>query len=168
MENRQGGEKPRVIYNRDIPKLERVNVIMKEVCRLEERMAWQKDRAYNVTRRLTGMPTAHGGESGLDATLAALSALTEDYGEKVRSYTREIRTAERILSEISSETMRVFVRMFYVDNLPAAQVWRELHMSEYGFARARNAVEQAQDMNSVIWRERYMVDEKAENLSQNT
>ena len=86
MENRQGGEKPRVIYNRDIPKLERVNVIMKEVCRLEERMAWQKDRAYNVTRRLTGMPTAHGGESGLDATLAALSALTEDYGEKVRSY----------------------------------------------------------------------------------
>ena len=41
-------------------------------------------------------------------------------------------------------------------------------MSEYGFARARNAVEQAQDMNSVIWRERYMVDEKAENLSQNT
>ena len=29
MENRQGGEKPRVIYNRDIPKLERVNVIMK-------------------------------------------------------------------------------------------------------------------------------------------
>ena len=64
MENRQGGEKPRVIYNRDIPKLERVNVIMKEVCRLEERMAWQKDRAYNVTRRLTGMPTAHGGENG--------------------------------------------------------------------------------------------------------
>ena len=131
-------------------------------------MAWQKDRAYNVTRRLTGMPTAHGGENGLDATLAALSALTEDYGEKVRSYTREIRTAERILSEIPSETMRVFVRMFYVDNLPAAQVRRELHMSEYGFARARNAVEQAQDMNSVIWRERYMVDEKAENLSQNT
>ena len=128
----------------------------------------EKDRAYNVTRRLTGMPTAHGGESGLDATLAALSALTEDYGEKVRSYTREIRTAERILSEIPSETMRVFVRMFYVDNLPAAQVRRELHMSEYGFARARNAVEQAQDMNSVIWRERYMVDEKAENLSQNT
>ena len=76
MENRQGGEKPRVIYNRDIPKLERVNVIMKEVCRLEERMAWQKDRAYNVTRRLTGMPTAHGGENGLDAALAALSAQT--------------------------------------------------------------------------------------------
>lgn len=156
-----GGQEPRVIRNRDIPLLSRINGIMQDVCRLEERIAWQKDRAYNVTRQLTGMPVSHGGTNGLDATLAALDGLTDEYSEKVRQYMRELRAAERILNGIASETMRTFVVMMYVDNLPAASVRRELKMTEYGFMRAREAVERARDMKSVIWRERYILEKNS-------
>lgn len=161
MTDGQGGaQEPRTIKNRDIPLLSRVYGVMQDVCRLENRIAWQKDRAYNVTRRMTGMPSAHGGASGIDATMAALDGLTEEYGEKVRQYMRELRAAERILNGIGSDDMRTFVVMLYVDDLPQATVRRELNMTEYGFARARRAVEQADSMADVIWRERYIMEKK--------
>ena len=56
--------------------------------------------------------------------------------------------------------MRTFVVMLYVDDLPATVVRRELNMTEYGFARAREAIEQARDMESVVWRERYILEKK--------
>ena len=43
------------------------------------------------------------------------------------------------------------------------EVRRELNMTEYGFNRARNAIERAKDMQSVVWRERYIMENFSEN-----
>lgn len=156
------GQGTRIIRNRDILLMSRVFQIMQEVCRLEERIAWQKERAYNVTQRITGMPGGHGGAGGLDAALAALDELTEQYSEQVQGYMRELRAAEEILNGIQSPSMRTFVTLLYVDNMPQAAVRRELNMTEYAFTRAREAVEQAESMADVEWREAYALRESGE------
>ena len=141
-EQRKGAQEPRIIRNKDLILLSRVLCIMQDVCSLEKRMAWQYDRMFGVTAHITGMPGGKGAPSGFDAAFAAINS-------------------------IPSRTMRTFVVMLYVDNLPATTVRRELNMTEYGFTRARNAVEQARDMQSVVWRERYIL-EKDSNSSKNT
>ena len=49
--------------------------------------------------------------------------------------------------------------MMYVDGLPPEKVREELNLTEWGFRRARDSVEQAPDMQSVVWREKYIVEE---------
>lgn len=157
-EQRKGAQEPRIIRNKDLILLSRVLCIMQDVCSLEKRMAWQYDRMFGVTAHITGMPGGKGAPSGFDAAFAAISGLSEEYKERVQTYVRELKAAERIINSIPSRTMRTFVVMLYVDNLPATTVRRELNMTEYGFTRARNAVEQARDMQSVVWRERYILE----------
>lgn len=152
---------PRVIKNKDILLLSRVLYIMQDVCSLEKRIVWQNDRMYGVTAHITGMPGGKGVPSGFDAAFAAISGLNEEHKAQMQTYVRELKAAERIINSIPSRTMRTFVVMLYVDALPATVVRRELNMTEYGFARAREAIEQARDMESVVWRERYILEKNS-------
>lgn len=149
----------RRIRNRDIPLLERVLYVMQEVCSIEKRCLWQRDRMYNITQHITGMPGGGGLPSGLDAAFAALDGSNQEYRKKIASYMHELKTAEKIINGIASQTMRTFVVLMYVDGLPPDKVRAELNMSEWGFRRARSSIEQAQDMKSVVWREKYIVEE---------
>lgn len=159
MEKREkNGQEPRIIRNRDIPLLSRVLFTMQDVRILEERSDWLSDRMFSITQNLSGMPSAKGGtHGGFDAAIAAIDGLNEEHREQVLSYVRELKTAEKILNSIPSRTMRTFVTMLYVENMSAVAVQRELNMTRRGFENARDAVEQAQDMASVVWRERYYV-----------
>lgn len=157
MKDHQGAQEPRLIKNRDIPLLSRVLYIMQEVCSLEKRIVWQHDRLYGITAHVTGMPSGKGTPSGLDAAFAAISELSDEYREKVQSYIRELKNAERILNAIPSLTMRAFVIMLYVDGMSAEQVKRELNLTDWNFRRARDSIEQAEDMQSVKWREKYII-----------
>ena len=141
------------VANRDIPLLMQIYYIMQEVESLEMRSQWQYDRLYSITKRITGMPGGGGLPQGIDATLAALEEINEQYAEQIRTYTAQLKAAERILNGIPSETMRAFVRMYYVDRIKKADIMRELDMTEWGFNRARRSVEQADCMANVIWRE---------------
>lgn len=78
--------------------------------------------------------------------------------QQISAYMHELKTAEKIINGIASRTMRTFVVMMYVDNLSPETVRRELNMTEWGFRRARDSVEQAQDMQSVVWREKYILE----------
>jgi len=109
----------------------------------------------NITHHLTGMPGDGSIPHGLDEAFASVATLEDEHKEKVKDYTCKLKTAERIINEIGNEFLRTFVTMMYIENLPERTVRTELNMSEWGFRRTRQAVEQAESMGSVVWRERY-------------
>lgn len=146
------------IKNRDIPKLQKVVSLMQDIRLLEERRVWLRDRMTNISLHLSGMPGS-GQPRGLDAAYAALSELESEHQELVKSYVRELKAAERLINGISNPCMRTFVTMMYLENLSPKEVRSELNLTEWGFKRARETVEQAHDMESVKWRDRYILRE---------
>lgn len=143
------------IKNRDIPKLQKVVSLMQDIRLLEERRVWLRDRMTNISLHLSGMPGS-GQPRGLDAAYAALSELESEHQELVKSYVRELKAAERLINGIGNPCMRTFVTMMYVLDMDPRVVKGELNMTEWGFRRAREAVEQAKGMDRVVWRERYI------------
>lgn len=155
--SQQSAPKPRIIKNKDILLLSHVLYTMQEVSSLERRRAWQQDRMYSVTQNLSGMPSGKGPAKGFDSVYAAMDSLNEDQREKLLAYTKELERAEKIINGIQSQTMRTFVLLMYVDGLSPDKVREELNMTEWGFRKARDCIEKAPDMESVIWQERYVL-----------
>lgn len=65
MKGKERIQEPRVIKNRDILLLSRVLCVMQDVCSLERRCEWQRDRMFNITQHITGMPGGKGMPSGI-------------------------------------------------------------------------------------------------------
>lgn len=151
-------EKERPIKNRDIPVLSRVFYTMQEIVSIEQRCAWQRDRIFSITQNLSGMPRGGGNKGGIDNALVAIETLQERQRLMMCTYVRELRKVEHILNSIESLSMRAFVTLMYVDQLPHISVRGELGMTEYGFNRARDAVESAVSMQHVVWREKFIVE----------
>lgn len=159
MDKEKTFQEPRIIKNRDIPLLARVLCVMQDICSLENRREWQRSRLFSITQRISDMPRSGSLPSGFDAIYAAMDEINEEHREQIAAYMHELKAAEKIINGITSRTMRTFVTMLYVDNIPAATVQRELNMTRRGFENARNAIEQAHDMESVVWHERYYAEE---------
>ena len=149
--------KPVVVRNRDIPLLSDVFYIMQEVRLIEQRRDWQRDRMVNITQHLTGMPGGGGMPKGLDEAFALLSELDEEHEQRCKDYVRQLKAAQKILNGIESRSMRAFVTMKYVMNVPDTEIRRELNMTRTGFNRARRCVESAECMATVKWREKYIL-----------
>jgi hypothetical protein len=158
--NEQEERQVTIIRNRDIPLLGRVVSVMQDIRVLEERASFERGRTQNITQHLSGMPRGGGVSAGFEAAFAAIAGLEEEHRERVMDYARELREAERILNAIPNRNMRTFVMMMYVENLPPAKVILELNMTEWAFRLARTAVEQAKDMESVQWKEKYELQEE--------
>ncbi len=150
-------ELPAVVYNRDVPVLAEVLAVMQLIDRTEALRERRMSQATRITAQLTGMPRGGGG-GGLDAALAALDELDRALSDQVAEYARVLRRAERILNGIESRSMRAFVVLRYVMDEPDARIRRALCMTRRGFERAVRCVEDAPDMASVIWRERFYVE----------
>ncbi|MGN0996539.1 MAG: hypothetical protein ACI4PG_06500 [Candidatus Ventricola sp.] len=142
------------IRNRDIPILARVLSAMQDVRAIESRIRWQEDRLCSLRVNLSGMPRAGGHQGGFDATIAELDDLCEQQKERMAIYMRELWEAERILNGIRNPRMRTFVTMLYVEGLHAGTIRRELNMTQYEFRRSIHAIEQAESMESVVWRDK--------------
>lgn len=149
--------RPVVIHNRDIPLLADILPIMQEICQIEQRRDWQRDRMLNITQHLTGMPGGGGMPKGLDEAFALLSELDEEHEQRCKDYVRQLKAAQKILNGIESRSMRAFVTMKYVMEVPDAQIREELNMTRTGFNRARRCVESAECMAMVKWHERYIL-----------
>lgn len=147
------------VRNRDIPLLSEILYIMQDVCQIEQRRDWQHDRMFNITQHLTGMPGG-GLPTGLDETFAMLSEIDEEHEARCKEYVRQLRKAQKILNGIESRTMRTFVVMKYIMDVPDVNIRDELNMTRRGFDRARRAVEEAPNMAAVKWQERYIVVQK--------
>jgi len=153
-----GARETILIKNRDIPILSRVIYAMQDARMIERRIDWQEDQLGNITVNMSGMPRGSGPASGFDATYAALDYLCEQHKEQLSMYMRELKEAEKIINSIENPKMRTFVVMMYVEELPKAVVRRELNMTEYAVNKAKHAIEQAESMSAVVWRERYMTE----------
>lgn len=156
------GRKPIEVRNRDIPALSEVLYIMQDVCQIERRREWQHDRMTHITQRLTGMPGGGALPKGFDDALSLLSEIDDEHEKLCKAYVRQLRRAQRILNGIQSLTMRTFVLMKYVMDVPDAEIRNELNMTRRGFDRARRAVEDAPSMASVKWQERYIIAQREE------
>lgn len=142
------------VKNKDITVLKGIMYTMQKVRQLEERAAWEKDRMNNITSHLSFTPRGGGIPSGLDRAFAALSDLEEAHKDEVVRYTKALKRAESIINGIENEQMRTMVFMLYVEQLPLTEVRERLNMSRRLFDAARKAIETANDMESVVWRER--------------
>ena len=145
------------VRNKDIPLLADIFCIMQEVCAIEHRRDWQRDRMYKITQAINGMPSGGSVPHGLDEAFAKLAEIDEEHEKSCKEYVRQLRAAERILNGIPSRSMRAFVVMKYVMDVPDVQIRAELNISERGFKRARKSIEEAESMASVKWRERYVL-----------
>lgn len=145
--------KPIEVRNRDIPLLRNVLYTMQLVGRTEQNLDWQHDRMMRITQHVTGMPGGGALPKGLDSAFAELEEVGEAYEEQLREYIRELREAERILNGIESRVIQTFVVMKYIMDEPDAAIRRELNMTEWRFNKMRKAIEGAEDMASVAWKE---------------
>lgn len=152
------------VNNVDIITLQRLFYAMQDVCTTEERCEWENDRMYSITQRLTRTGGGGGAPSGLDAGLAAIEEAEAKHRTRLMEYKKELSRAERILGGIRNPNMRTFVMLMYVFMLPGEEVRKRLNMTEYGFKRARKLIEQAHDMASAEWIDKYVL---AENLDLN-
>ena len=154
-----------VVRNRDIPLLADVFPIMQEIRALEQRRLWQRERMTSLSQRLTGMPGRSGTPKGLDDAFAQLSEIDEEHERRCRDYVRQMKSAQRILNGIKSESMRAFVLMRYVMNLSNREIMRELCMTEWRFNQSRRSIENAENMACVIWRERFITGDVKQTLN---
>lgn len=145
--------------NRDIPLLGRVMCRMADICKAEEDSEWLSDRMHHITRQITGMPRG-GVAAGFDSLVVELGEKNERLKTQINLYLQELKHVEKILNGIESPTMKTFVVMMYVDSVPQATVQRELNMTRYTFERAKSAIENAESMAKVVWRERFEVVEE--------
>lgn len=150
-------EQPVVIRNRDIPLLADILSIMQEICQIEKRREWQRERMEHITQHLSGMPRGGGNPKGFDDAFALLSDLDAQHETRCRAYVMEMKAAQKIINGIESRSMRAFVVMKYMTNAPDSEIMRQLGMTRTGFNRARRAVESAPHMAAVKWRDRYML-----------
>ena len=156
----EGRFQPTVIHNKDIPLLAEVLCIMQDLRMTEQQREWQHDRLTNITPHLTGMPGGGGLPKGLDEAFAVISELEEKQAAKCREYADQLQKAQKILNSIASRSLRTFVMMKYMFETPDTEIRRELNMTRRGFDQARKCVEDAPNMASVRWQEKYVVAKK--------
>lgn len=154
--------RPVTVKNRDIITLMNLKYIMQDLESVEARRAWQRDRMTSLTQRMSWMPAGHGPPRGLDDALVRLEEIDAAHERLCRDYARQIKAADRILNAITSRSMRVFVRLKYMEDTADAEIRRQLNMTRRGIERARKAVEEADCMKHVIWRERYILEDDKE------
>ena len=150
--------KPTRIKNRDVPLLCDTLAVLQLLCKAEELREWQRERMVKITAGISGMPGG-GGAKGLDEALAALDEMDRSELVACKDYARHLRRVERVLNGIESLTMRSFVTLKYVAKAPDAEIRRVLNLTRRGYDRARKCVEEAEDMASVKWQERYILDD---------
>lgn len=148
---------PAVIHNADIPILAEVLAVMQEVRLAEEQKEWRRERLTNFSPHLTGMPGGGGIPKGMEEAFAAISELEEEAAKKCVEYARTLKRAQDILNGIENTTMRTFVTMKYVFDISDVEIRRELGIKRRGFERARKAVEEAPNMASVQWEDKYIL-----------
>ena len=156
----EGQFQPTVVRNKDIPLLADVLCIMQDISMNERQQQWQRERMTNITPHLTGMPGGGGLPKGYEEAFAALSELEENQKKNCREYTRLLGEAQKIINRIKSRSMRTFVLMKYVFGISDIDIRRELNMTRRWFDKARKCIEDAPNMASVRWDEKYVVAKK--------
>lgn len=145
------------VKNRDVITLARVPGAMADVKTAEKRRLWMQDRLWNITQKITGMPSGHGAAGGLEGRFAEISEMEEIYREKLDESLKALKEAEVIVNAIRSPGMRTFVVMRYMLDMSRREIMRELNIKRWKYMELCNRIEEAQDMAHVNWPEHYIL-----------
>lgn len=147
------------IDNEDVITLSNIWYLMRDITNLEERRAWQEGRMYHMTQHLSNGPGGGSGgkTKGLEETFAALAELDEEHEKECADYVKEMKKAQKILNKIKSKSMKTFVTMLYMMNRPFSEIRKELNMTRRMFYAAKLAVEGAPNMESVEWKDKFIL-----------
>lgn len=148
---------PLPIKNRDIVLLSNVLYTMQDVSATERKRQWMQDRLWNITAKLTGMPGGHGEIGGLEKQFADISEMESRYELECAEFMSILKQAEDILNSIPSRSMRTIVTMKYVLDIPNNEIMRRLNIGRVNFKKLCRIIEEAEDMASVKWVERYIL-----------
>ena len=128
----------------------------------------EKDNAYELVVDLPGFTKDEikasvengyltiSAAKGLDEAFAKLAELDEDYATMCNTYADTVRAANEILHSIKSPSMRSFVILKYMRNMPDIKIRKELNMTRRALEQAKECVENATCMAAVEWKERYV------------
>lgn len=152
-------EGTRTIRNKDIILLSHILYMIQDVSLTEQKRQWMQDRLFAMSQHITGMPGGGGQTTGLEEPLAAIGELEEKYAKECRDYLRDLSRAEQILNHIQSRSMRTFVMMRYVFGIGNNEIMKRLNVKRRRFEQACKAIEQAPDMEHVVWQERFALKE---------
>lgn len=145
----------RMVKNKDIPLIQQIPALKQMIISLEQRRQWEESRTQKVTQSFSAVPSGGGTRRTMDDTIAAIEEISENHALQLKQYERQLRKAERIINEIRNVNMRAFVTMLYLDGVPDGAVQAVLKMSRWGFENARRCIEDAEDMASAKWTDRY-------------
>lgn len=152
-------EGTKTIRNRDIILLSQIRYMIQDVSMTEQKRQWMQDRLFAMSQHITGMPGGGSQPAGLEEPLAAIGELEEKYAKECREYLRDLNRAEQILNHIKSRSLRTFVMMRYVFGIGNNEIMKRLNVKRRRFEQACKAIEQAPDMEHVVWSERFALKE---------
>ena len=141
----------KTIRNRDVMVLSHVLYTIQDLRIAEQMRDWQQDRLYSMTQRITGMPCG-GNPQDIGDKIAAVGELEKKYSKQCTEYLRALKNIEIILNKINDGKLRTFVVMRYVFQMENTKIMTELNMKRRKFEQMCKAVEQAPDMEHVVWR----------------
>ena len=144
--------------NKDIEILQAVVPTMQAIEMLEQQMEWERDRLACISRYPTGMPSAGARQDGLEKSFAVIGQIESEHAESCALYRRQLKKALRVIRQIDSPLLRSFVTMRYVFGISDVKIREGLNLTRRGFDRAKAAVEDAQCMREVRWKERYITE----------
>lgn len=147
----------RTIRNRDVMLLSNILYMIQDVGLTEQKRQWMQDRLFSMSQHITGMPGGGGQPTGLDEKIAAINELEEKYAKECQGYLRDLNRAETILNHIRSRSLRTFVMMRYVFGIGNNEIMKRLNIKRRKFEQACKAIEQAPDMEHVVWQERFAI-----------
>ena len=109
--------------NVDLAKLRGVAYAIREIEQIENSLERLGEKLYRCTSQSNGgMPRGGGLPSGMEGDLAVLEELEQKWREKMKEYGERALEAEHVLEQIKNDRVRLFVRLYYLENAPVADV----------------------------------------------
>lgn len=155
LKRREGGSI--VVNNRDIPKIEKVLCIMREMKEIEKRIDEIYERMTNTTQHLSPLPRSGQPPAGMEIAFGKIDEWQEKSRNRMNEYMDVLEEAEEILNGIGNYKMRLMVMLKYMQNAPNREIKEALGMSEWEFRKAKECIENARDMKSIRWKDKYIV-----------
>lgn len=126
----------------EIQLLQDILPIMQRIRQLEMQAEWEHDRMTNITAHLSpDKGSGHGNALNMDDIFARIDALQGRHRALMGVYEKKMRRAEAVINGIGNERDRAFAVMVYVEGFAAADVKKELNLSDWDYRQTKQRLE---------------------------
>lgn len=146
------------IRNVDALALTQVRIMKQELKITELKRAELRALHRRAVRACEGDVSAADAISDVDAVHKKLAENEALYARRIEACAKAIRDAEETLARIENPGMRLFVTLLYERGETHKYVMAKLGLSRRSFEKLRKTVEDAPDMASVVWADKWVLD----------